>query len=234
MKKIAALFTLLFIPVLLFSACGKKAEDPPSLVSRELQLQNPVPGDTIAVFDTSLGVFKVVLYPQYAPSAVNNFMTHARNGYYNGTTFHRVIADFIIQGGDPTNTGSGGDSIWMLPFEDEFDENLHHYRGALAMVSTGKNTNKSQFFIIQSGEITDELINKMKSAGYPQSVIDAYREVGGRPTMDYVYTVFGQVYDGLDVVDAINAVKTRDDNRPFDDVVVNNIVIDTYRNPAAE
>ncbi|MCL2539132.1 MAG: peptidylprolyl isomerase [Oscillospiraceae bacterium] len=233
MKRAAGFFILLLVPIFLFGACGKSASDPPGLASRELQLQNPVSGDTIAVFDTSLGVFKAVLYPQYAPNAVNNFVTHSKNGYYNGTTFHRVIADFIIQGGDPTNTGSGGDSISMLPFEDEFDENLHNYRGALAMVNTGKNTNKSQFFIVKGGDISDEMINKMKSAGYPQSVIDAYREVGGRPTMDYVYTVFGQVYDGLDVIDAINAVKTRDDNRPFEDVVVNSIVIDTYRNPVS-
>ena len=233
MKKVAAVFLLFFVSVFLVVGCSKSTGDPPSFTSREPQLQLPAAGETIAVFDTSFGVFKAVLYPQYAPKAVENFITHSRNGYYNGSTFHRVLADFIIQGGDPTNTGSGGDSIWMLPFEDEFDEHLHHYRGALAMVNTGKSTNRSQFFIIKGGEISDELINKMKSAGYDQGVIDAYREVGGRPTMDYLYTVFGQVYDGMDVVDAINAVKVRDDNRPLEDITINSIIIDTYKNPAS-
>ena len=234
MKKITAVLLIVFlITVLLFAGCKKAEPPPPVQVSRELQLRGPSIGDTIAVFDTSLGVFRAVLYPQYAPNAVQNFVTHSKNGYYNSSTFHRVIEDFIVQGGDPTYTGSGGDSIWMLPFENEFDENLHHYRGALCMVNTGKDTNKSQFFIIKGGDITDEMINRMKSAGYPQGVIDAYRETGGRPTMDYNYTVFGQGYDGIDVVDAINAVKTHDDNRPVEDIVVNSIVIDVYKNPAA-
>lgn len=233
MKKVAAIISVLLIVITLSTGCKKTEEPMPVQVSRELQLKGPAVGDSIAVFDTSLGVFRVVLYPQYAPSAVQNFVTHSKNGYYNSSTFHRVIADFIIQGGDPTNTGSGGDSIWMLPFENEFSEELHHYRGALCMVNTGKDTNKSQFFVVKGGDISDEMINRMKSAGYPQGVIDAYREVGGRPTMDYNYTIFGQVYDGMDVVDAINAVKTRDDNRPFDDIVINSIVIDVYKTPAA-
>ena len=235
MKKSVAVFLVVLTLVLLFSGCRKSQPDePPVHESRELQLRIPDAGSAIAVFDTNKGVFKAVLYPQFAPNAVQNFVTHSNNGYYNETTFHRVIADFIIQGGDPTNTGSGGDSIWMLPFEDEFDESLHHYRGALCMVSTGKNTNKSQFFIVQGGEITNDMINRMKGAGFPQGVIDAYREVGGRPTLDYNYTIFGQVYDGLDVVDAINEAATRDDNRPVEDIVIKSIIIDTFRNPTDE
>ena len=234
MKKFTYIAILLLALLVLLGSCKADKTTPESHVSPELQLSLPVPGDTIVIFDTSLGVFKAVLYPQYAPRAVENFTTLSKNGYYNESTFHRVISDFIIQGGDPTYTGSGGDSIWMLPFEDEFTESLHHYRGALCMVSTGKDTNKSQFFIVKGGVITDEMVNKMKSAGYPQGVIDAYREVGGRPTMDYNYTIFGQVYDGLDIVDEINAVDTNDDNRPKEDIIINSIVVDIYRAPITE
>ena len=213
------------------TGCKKASDQPAEYASPELQLSSPKAGDTIAIFDTSLGVFKAVLYPQYTPKAVENFVTLSKNGYYNESTFHRVISDFIIQGGDPTYTGSGGDSKWLLPFEDEFTDQLHHYRGALSMVNTGKNTNRSQFFIVTGGEMTEEIINKMKSAGYPQRVIDAYREVGGRPTLDYRYTIFGQIYDGLDIVDAINAVQINDDNRPKEDVIIKSIIIDVYKSP---
>ena len=231
MKRFLIILFILLVFVLSLSGCKKVVDDPETHTSPELQLRLPEVGDTIVVFDTSVGVFKAVLYPQYAPKSVDNFITLAKNGYYNESTFHRVILDFIIQGGDPTYTGSGGDSKWGSPFEDEFSENLHHYRGALCMVNTGKNTNRSQFFVVTGGEITEEAINKMKSAGYSQGVIDAYREVGGRPTLDFNYTIFGQVYDGLDIVDVINKVTINDDNRPKEDITINSIVVDVYRNP---
>ncbi|MCL1830771.1 MAG: peptidylprolyl isomerase [Oscillospiraceae bacterium] len=234
MRKVIAILFITLMIITFMVGCKKSDSELEIHTSPELQLRLPAVGDTIVVFDTSMGVFKAVLYPQYTPKSVDNFVTLAKNGYYNESTFHRVITEFIIQGGDPTYTGSGGDSKWMLPFEDEFTDDLHHYRGALCMVNTGKNTNKSQFFIVTGGEINEELINKMKSAGYSGSVIDAYREVGGRPTLDYNYTIFGQVYDGLDIIDAINAVQTNDDNRPKEDIVINSIVVDVYRNPIAE
>ena len=233
MKRYYVIVFILLALSIFMVGCKKQQNQPEEHASPELQLSSPMNGDTIVVFDTSVGVFKAVLYPQYAPKAVENFTTLSQNGYYNESTFHRVITDFIIQGGDPTYTGNGGDSKWMLPFEDEFTDSLHHYRGALCMVNTGKNTNKSQFFIVKGGAITEEVINKMKSAGYTQGVIDAYREVGGRPTLDYNYTIFGQVYDGLDIVDAINAVQTNDDNRPKDDITIKSIVVDVYRSPTA-
>lgn len=233
MRKCLAILFVLLVLSSFFVGCKKKDSTIEEHTSPELQLRSPKVGDTIVIFDTSLGIFKAVLYPQYTPKTVDNFTTLSKNGYYNSSTFHRVISSFIIQGGDPTYTGSGGDSKWMLPFEDEFSEELHHYRGALCMVNTGKNTNKSQFFVVTGGTITDEILNKMKSAGYPQAVIDAYREVGGRPTLDYNYTIFGQVYDGLDIVDAINAVETNSDNRPKEDITINSIVVDVYKNPIA-
>jgi peptidylprolyl isomerase len=102
----------------------------------------------IAVMQTTQGNIEIELRPDIAPKAVENFITHAKNGYYNGLIFHRIIKDFMIQGGDPTGTGRGGKSIWNKPFEDEFKGGVVFDRpGILAMANAGRNTNGSQFFI---------------------------------------------------------------------------------------
>ena len=113
------------------------------------QLDKPQVGEQFAVMHTNHGDISIRLFPEVAPKAVENFLTHAQNGYYNGLIFHRVINDFMIQGGDPTGTGCGGESIWGENFEDEFDLSFRNYRGALSMANAGPGTNGSQFFINQ-------------------------------------------------------------------------------------
>ena len=126
-----------------------------------------------AKIETNKGVIELELYPQQAPKTVNNFVFLAREGFYNGVSFHRVIDNFVIQGGDPTGTGSGGPGY---TFEDEVKENpLIHERGSISMANAGPNTNGSQFFIAHS----------------PQ------------PHLNGKHTVFGKVLNGLDVVDSI-------------------------------
>ncbi len=114
------------------------------------QYVKPEKGSEIATIKTNQGEIQVMLFPQEAPKAVENFITHAKNGYYDGLIFHRVIQDFMIQGGSPNGDGLGGDSIWGEPFEDEFSDSLHHFRGALSMANSGYHTNGSQFFIVQN------------------------------------------------------------------------------------
>jgi len=99
------------------------------------------------VLETTQGVIEIELFPQVAPLAVENFLTHSKNGYYNGLTFHRIIKNFMIQGGDPTGSGRGGESIWNKPFKDEFTNKLFDQAGILAMANAGPHTNGSQFFI---------------------------------------------------------------------------------------
>jgi peptidylprolyl isomerase len=99
------------------------------------------------VLQTTKGDIELVLYKDVAPLAVENFMTHVKDGYYNGVAFHRIIKDFMIQGGDPTETGRGGESIWKKDFKDEFKYKLFDKAGILAMANRGPNTNGSQFFI---------------------------------------------------------------------------------------
>lgn len=194
------------------------------------QMAKPVAGETVAVFHTNHGEFAVRLFPDQAPKTVENFTTHAKNGYYNGLIFHRVINDFMIQGGDPTGTGCGGESIWGHPFEDEFSEDLHNVRGALSMANAGPGTNGSQFFIVQAKEVPESLLGQMAGLRryFPEEAEQAYREHGGTPHLDYRHTVFGQVYDGMAVVDKIAAVATGGQDRPVEDVVIQTIEIKDY------
>ncbi len=245
------------------------------------QLEKPTAGDTIAVMHTSMGDISLRLFPEAAPKAVENFTTHAKEGYYNGLIFHRVMDDFMIQGGDPKGNGTGGESIWGEPFEDEFDQKLLNLRGSLSMANSGANTNGSQFFINQapassfSGKdqfVSQEELYKSEdfqtqvSAYYrqnesqlkstykswtdyyqalllqlapvasmvPDEVWTLYEQNGGNIHLDGAWrssgghTVFGQVFEGMDVVDAIAKVETDDNNKPLEDVVINSIEITEY------
>lgn len=176
----------------------------------------------VVVMQTNMGDITIVLFPEVAPKAVENFITHAKDGYYNGMIFHRVINDFMIQSGDPNGIGTGGDSIWGAPFEDEFSDQLYNFRGALSMANSGPNTNGSQFFIVQTNSA------QQIPSSYNQTAIDKYNEVGGTPYLDGVHTVFGQVIQGMEVVDSIAAVETDQNDKPVQDVVINNVVVTTY------
>ena len=191
------------------------------------QLAKPVAGELVAVMHTNHGDISIRLFPEQAPKTVENFTTHAKNGYYDGLIFHRVINDFMIQGGDPTGTGCGGESIWGHPFKDEFSPALHNLRGALSMANAGPGTNGSQFFIVQAKQVHPQLLAQMAGLRdyFPEEAENAYREVGGTPHLDYHHTVFGQVFDGMDVVDAIAAVKTGPSDKPVDDVIITTVEI---------
>ena len=187
-----------------------------------LQLEAVKSGDTVAVMHTNMGDIEIKLFPEHAPKTVENFTTHAKNGYYNGLIFHRVIKDFMIQGGDPTGTGMGGESIWGHSFADEFTPELHNLRGALCMANAGPNTNGSQFFIVQAKDVPDYLVEQMKEMpdAFSDDVIDAYTKLGGTPWLDFRHTVFGQVVNGMDVVDAIANVQVGAADKPVNDVVI--------------
>lgn len=177
-----------------------------------------------AIITTNMGVIKIQLFEQQAPKTVENFVGLAKKGYYEDVIFHRVIKDFMIQGGDPTGTGMGGESLWQEAFEDEFSNELFNLRGALSMANAGPNTNGSQFFIVQNQNIASEMLGQMQAAGYPKEIIEAYQK-GGTPWLDHRHTVFGQVYEGMDVVDKIANVKTAMQDRPVDGIVIKSIEI---------
>lgn len=285
---LAALSAALMLTVCL-AGCGEDKKEENNVPSgntvstvytdKELgfQLDKPAAGDTVAIMHTSMGDIAIRFFPEAAPKAVENFTTHAKNGYYDGLTFHRVIEDFMIQGGDPKGTGSGGESIWGTAFEDEFDQKLLNLRGSLVMANSGVNTNGSQFFINQAGPsgtatqlkqnydyasrsnqlslqyqqyaayygeyftaeypTVDSYVNANLSPDsrlVPDEVWELYAQYGGNIHLDGAWrrsgghTVFGQVYEGMDVVDAIAKVDTDSNDKPTAAVTIKSIEITTY------
>ena len=195
------------------------------------QMAEPAEGEEIAIFHIKdYGDVKARVFPEYAPKAVENFMTHAKEGYYNGITFHRVINDFMIQGGDPTGTGTGGESIWGQYFETELPLELVPYRGSLCMARTNQmDTNGSQFFITQAQYSDYNAVRIKASKQFPLSIVDQYKLYGGDLLNLYKkYTVFGQVFEGMDIVDRIAAVETDAYDKPTTDVVIESIEVTTY------
>ena len=156
--------------------------------------------ESVVELTTTAGVITVKLFPEIAPKAVENFVTHAKDGYYDGTPFHRVMEGFMIQGGDPEGTGMGGESIWGEGFEVEISNQLYHIRGALSMArAQALDSQGSQFFIVQG---TEDQSDGMAIQFTPERIIEAYKN-GGAKSLDGNYTVFGQVIEGMDVVDKI-------------------------------
>jgi peptidylprolyl isomerase len=158
-------------------------------------------GNPTATMETTKGNIVIELRADLAPKTVENFVTHSKNGYYNGLIFHRVIKDFMIQSGDPTGTGAGGESIWGTSFKDEFAPNaVFDKAGILAMANRGPNTNGSQFFI---------------------TTVPTYW-LNGR------HTIFGQVQEGFDVVKKIENVQTNGryaGDKPLEDIKIISISI---------
>lgn len=200
----------------------------------EEQMAEPKAGETIAVMHVkNYGDITFKFFEDKAPKAVENFLTHAKEGYYNGVKFHRVMEDFMIQGGDPKGDGTGGESIWGKGFEEEIDQSLVPYRGALCMASagTGTSTLGSQFFIVQANA-DDAQAKSLKAYGYPEGLINAYSKYGGYLSLYKSYTVFGQVVSGMDVVDKIAQVEKTQSNSgelsvPVEDIIIESIDVKT-------
>ncbi len=181
--------------------------------------------EALVVMNTTTGPIKIKLFKEKAPKTVENFLTHAENGYYDGIIFHRVIPEFMIQGGDPTGTGMGGESIFGKTFEDEFTMDLFNLRGALSMANAGPNTNGSQFFIVQASSLAGASADQLKKGGWPEEIADLYEENGGTPHLDQKHSVFGQVVEGMDVVDKIANAQANRDNKPKEEIKIESIEI---------
>lgn len=232
-KRIIALLLLITSVAVVFCGCNKSDDNEFDMNQKSTLTQKNMPeiGEEIAVIHTTMGDITVRFFPEYAPLAVENFITHAKNGYYDGVIFHRVMNDFMIQSGDPEGTGYGGESIWGGTFADEFTSELRNFRGALSMANVGNpDTNKSQFFIVQNTGYTDDVYDYIgEYYGISSEIMDQYKEMGGgAPWLDGMHTVFGQVIDGMDVVDAIAAVEVNSRAKPYEDVTIISIDIIKY------
>ncbi|MFV0351553.1 MAG: peptidylprolyl isomerase [Oscillospiraceae bacterium] len=213
------------------TACGKETSSFSSsrgvVSSEELQFMPLTEGDTIAVIETTAGNIYVVLYPQYAPLAAQNFVLLAQQGGFDNTEFSRVIKDFVIQGGSTSGTSAYGDA-----FDIEVTSKLRHYSGALSTAANHDTLpkNNGQFYIVATPQanLNDDALLRMQEAGYTESELQAYKAAGGAPYLDNTDTVFGQVYAGMDVVDAIAGVKTDDNDKPKKEVLILSVSISTY------
>lgn len=194
-RLLLAVSLILFSSALLFSAESGSASSTkvkPLKNNRKVSMSN-----RIAKFTTNMGEFKVELFEDKAPITTKNFISLAEKGYYNGLIFHRVIDKFMIQGGDPTGTGSGGPGYTI---KDEFSKDLRHDGpGVLSMANAGPNTGGSQFFITL----------------VPTQWLDGH------------HSVFGKVIEGLDIVQKIGKVKTGPNDRPVSEVVMEKISIES-------
>lgn len=199
------------------------------------QTAMPKKGDTIATISVEkFGDIKVRFFEEIAPYGVKNFINHAKEGYYDGLTFHRVIDDFMIQGGDPTGNGTGGESIWGKEFYNELSDQALVIRGSLCYANTGMDpSNGSQFFITQAKKVTEEQLKKYEEEAGLKLTDEqkkVYLEKGGCPWLQGGYTVFGQVIDGMDVVDKIAAVDADEDtNKPKEDVIISSVKVSKYK-----
>lgn len=176
-------------------------QDIPSMAYATLEGQQDLASDyNAAILHTNLGDITVTLYADASPKTVNNFLNLAQAGEYNGTKFHRVIKDFMIQGGDPLSKDDAKQAFWGTGgpdyrFEDEFNDKPL-VRGSLAMANAGPNTNGSQFFIVTAA---------------------------ATPWLDGKHTNFGYVYDGMNVVDQVENAQTAPGDRPLENIVVESI-----------
>ncbi len=181
-------------------------------------------GDEIGVLETTLGTIKIKLFRDKTPKTVKNFVELAQGGKYDGSKFHRIINEFMIQGGETQD----GQSIYGGSFEDEFADGLFNFRGALSMANTGRPvSNTTQFFIVQNTDAA-QWIKPMEDAGFPEEAIRCYEKIGGTPFLDKKHTVFGYVVDGMDIVDEIAGVQTTAGDAPIVPVEILSVKIETY------
>lgn len=244
MKNIKLIALLAAASVTLLTGCkgtpdtGDSNSNSTAAPAENVEIHNfimPEVGEKIAVINVKdYGTIKIKLFPEDAEKGVENFVGLAEMDYYDELIFHRIIPNFMNQGGDPKGNGTGGKSIWGEEFEGGTDENLYHFTGAVAYANSGAtSTNGSQFYIVNTPDgfmeySCEELMASDPSYYWPANVVEKYNEVGGVPFLDGGYTVFGQVFEGMDVVRAMAEVETDENDKPLTQVMMESVEIVEY------
>jgi cyclophilin family peptidyl-prolyl cis-trans isomerase len=239
--KIKFLISPICLCAALIVACNPKivpTKTNPITIVHTKDWSKPDITSSLVELTTTKGIMKIELYKN-TPEHRENFIKLIKEGYYEGLLFHRIVQGFMIQGGDPTSRGctpaarlgSGGPGYTMP--NEILDENVH-LKGALAAARTSDDVNPrkessgSQYYIVQGRPISKEQIDdyeRQKDIIYTLDQRKYYQTIGGTPQLDKEYTVFGRVYEGLDIIDSIAAMKTRNDSRPKEDVYMNFTII---------
>lgn len=245
MKRVAALLTGCVMLTSLMSGCGddsssadsgksgaSAADGDNSTASGIVNFTAPEKGEDILVLTIKdKGDVKIKLFPEQAEKGVENIKGLCDKNYYDGLIFHRIIKDFMIQGGDPLGVGKGGESVWGGKFDGGTSPNLIHAAGAVAYANSGGTaTNGSQFYIVTGTKLSDAEEQKYEAAGITisEEAKKIYKEDGGTPWLDGGYTVFGQVFDGLDIIFDIQNVETDASDKPTTDVVIEKMAVEQY------
>lgn len=272
----------LLAAVTLLTGCGKKydveSKKPTEIegFAGNVTDVSPKSGDLVATFEIEdYGTIKAVLFPEAAPVGVENFQKLCEAGYYKGLTIHRVVKDFMFQGGSKNGNGTGGDALANDgKFSIETTQNARHFYGALCYANAGAENNSTQFYIVNNKVPQDidalgadegqntvdsdlEYINKnykqydqatidkfLSQVQYNQNIVDflkyatseikdKYNQVGGTPALDGNYTVFGQVYEGFDVIDTLSAAEVEDNgagevSKPVKDIIIKDVTVSTF------
>lgn len=225
----AGISLILFCSVL--AGCGRK-----QIEIQELPVLNytaPQKGEEIVCIHVrDYGDIKIKLFSDLLPEACENFMTLAEQGYYDELIFHRIIKNFMIQGGDPKGDGTGGESCWGGYFNGGVSEQLIHVPGALAYANSGSiSTDGSQFYIVAGTPVTEAMLNDLTETNnlyFTKEARELYTQYGGAPWIDGNYTIFGQVIDGLDIVYALSEVDTNSDDKPKKAVYMESVSVEYY------
>ena len=195
-----------------------------------IQFDTPADDAPVSHIETSLGDVWFVLYPDEAPVACENFSTLAEDGWYDGTEFFRIEKDTACIAGSKTTDGNSPTTIYNEEkFENEYTMNVWPFAGAVGTISNEDGKSDSRFFLIGSTPITEDYVEAMEKYGFPEAVREKFAEAGGVPPFTQRYTIFGQIVKGMDVVNAINALETNEDQYPTGDpVVIRSITLTTY------
>lgn len=244
LKRLAALAMSLAMLTVSFTGCDEEEKNAKATALEDLPAASAVTGkvanftapekgeEIIVMTIEGYGDIKIKLFKDQAPAGCENFSHHAKTGYYDGLIFHRIINNFMIQGGDPLGMGFGGESIWGESFDGGTHADLIHVPGAVCYANSGSTaTNGSQFYIVTGDVVDADMIAQYQSAGYPISddAAKIYEEIGmGTPFLDGSYTVFGQVFDGLDIVYELQGVETDNTDKPLVDVVMEEVKVEKY------
>lgn len=235
-KKAAAAVFCCAIFAASFSGCDEKTSkkptnaEPPTEYTGIVNYTPPEEGEDILVLTLKdYGDIKIKLFPDEAPKGVQNILGLTESKYFDGLIFHRIINDFMIQTGSPQGNGRGGESIWGGRFNGGVSPNLTHIAGAVAYGNAGTlDSSGSQFYIVTGEKISDDILAQYVNAGMQKEAAELYKNNTGVPNLDGRYTIFGQVFDGLDKVFEIQKVETDANDKPLKDVVIESMRVEKY------
>ena len=205
-----------------------------------IQFEEPEEGQMTAVIHTTLGDITALLYPEYAPNTVDNFVNRAKDGYYDNNKFYMTHENYFAATGSNADDGSKGATNDGELIENEYTPKLWPFKGSLCAYSSTMGYSDSRFMMCNTFEFTDEEVESLRSITkddkqlFPEELISAWKEHGALPTVSGIWTVFGQIIEGQEVLDRIMAADRDETGVPTEDIRIKNIEISEYKGGAAQ